>query len=125
MNLYIAIASGGALGALARYWLTGFTESFNSSTFPMGTFVVTVLGSLIIGLVFILMAEKMVLSEQWRPLITVGFLGAMTTFSTFSLDALLLFQQGHYNSALLYVLATVLVCIFAAFAGMQLARLLF
>jgi CrcB protein len=67
--------------------------------------------------------DKVQLIETWRPLLIVGFLGAMTTFSTFSLDALLLFQQGHYNTALIYTAGSVVVCIFATFAGMQLAKL--
>ena len=112
------------MGALSRYWLSSAVEKFNGSGFPLGTFMVNLLGSFLIGIVFILFAEKFSLSDQWRPLIVIGFLGAMTTFSTFSLDALLLFQQGHYNTALLYVLSSVALCLFAAFAGMQVSRIL-
>jgi CrcB protein len=82
------------------------------------------LGSFLIGLLYILFAEKLSVADQWRPVIITGFLGAMTTFSTFSLDALLLFQQGHYNTALFYVLSSVMICIFAAYVGMQIARIL-
>ena len=124
MYTYLAIAFGGAMGALSRYWLSSAVEKFNGSGFPLGTFMVNLLGSFLIGIVFILFAEKFSLSDQWRPLIVIGFLGAMTTFSTFSLDALLLFQQGHYNTALLYVLSSVALCLFAAFAGMQVSRIL-
>ena len=124
MTTYLAIAFGGALGAISRYWLSTAVERFNASMFPLGTFSVNVLGSFLIGVIFIIFAEKLQLVEQWRPIIVIGFLGAMTTFSTFSLDALLLFQQGHYNTALLYVLSSVLVCLFAAFAGMQFTRIL-
>jgi CrcB protein len=85
---------------------------------------VNLLGSFLIGMLFILFAEKLSLVEQWRPVLVIGFLGAMTTFSTFSLDALLLFQQGHYNTALFYILSSVVVCLFAAFAGMQVSRIL-
>ena len=123
MYTYLAIALGGAAGAMSRYWLSTVVERVNGSWFPLGTFTVNVIGSFIIGAVFILFAERLNLVDQWRPLVVIGFLGALTTFSTFSLDALLLFQQGHYNTALIYILSSVLVCLFAAFAGMQLARL--
>ncbi len=124
MYTYLAIAFGGALGALSRYWLTVSIERFNSTGFPLGTFVVNLLGSFLIGLLYIILMEKLSVADQWRPVLITGFLGAMTTFSTFSLDALLLFQQGHYNTALFYVLSSVMICIFAAYVGMQIARIL-
>ena len=121
---YLANAFVGALGALSRYWLTVSIERFNGTGFPLGTFMVNLLGSFLIGLLYILFAEKLSVADQWRQVIITGFLGAMTTFSTFSLDALLLFQQGHYNTALFYVLSSVMICIFAAYVGMQIARIL-
>ena len=125
MHTYIAIAIGGAVGAMSRYWLSTLIENYNSSHYPYGTFLVNVAGSFLIGVCFIVFAEKLHLVVHWRPLIVIGFLGALTTFSTYSLDALLLFQQGHYNTALLYVLSSLLVCLFAAFCGMQLTRVMF
>ena len=110
---------------MSRYWLSTLIENYNSSHYPYGTFLVNVAGSFLIGVCFIVFAEKLHLVDQWRPLIVIGFLGALTTFSTYSLDALLLFQQGHYNTALLYVLSSLLVCLFAAFCGMQLTRVMF
>ncbi len=124
MYYYLAIALGGAAGAVSRYWLSSTVEKFNGSGFPLGTFTVNVLGSFLIGVFFIVLAEKLHLVDQWRPIIIVGFLGAMTTFSTFSLDALLLFEQGHYNTALFYIAISVVLCLFAAFAGMQITRVL-
>ncbi len=122
MNTYIAIAFGGAFGAVSRFWLHSAVQRFNESNFPLGTFAANLLGSFLIGVFFVVLAEKADLSETWRPLIVVGFLGAMTTFSTFSLDALLLFEQGHYNTALFYIVSSVALCLFAAFAGMQMTR---
>lgn len=124
MYYYLAIAFGGAAGAVSRYWLSTTVEKFNGSEFPLGTFLVNVLGSFLIGVFFVVLAEKLHLADQWRPIVMVGFLGAMTTFSTFSLDALLLFEQGHYNTALFYIVASVVLCLFAAFAGMQITRVL-
>lgn len=124
MSTYIAIAFGGALGAISRYWLHSAVQRFNDSGFPLGTFAVNVLGSFLIGIFFVLLAEKAKIAEQWRPVIVVGFLGGLTTFSTFSLDALLLFEQGHYNTALFYIISSVALCLIAAFAGMQISRVL-
>jgi len=124
VNTYIAIAFGGALGAMSRFWLQTAVQRFNGSSFPLGTFTVNVLGSFLIGVFFVVLAEKAQLSETWRPLIVIGFLGAMTTFSTFSLDALLLFEQGNYNTALFYIVSSVALCLFAAFAGMQVTRVM-
>ena len=122
MPTYVAIAIGGAFGAVIRYWLSTSMEHLNGSTFPLGTFSVNVFGSFLMGTLFILFMEKAELIVAYRPLLAIGFLGAMTTFSTFSLDALLLFQQGHYNTALFYVLSSVIICIFAVYFGMLLAR---
>ncbi|MEQ8952926.1 MAG: fluoride efflux transporter CrcB [Gammaproteobacteria bacterium] len=124
MSYYLAIALGGAAGATTRYWLSTTVEPFNGSQFPLGTFLVNVIGSFLIGMAFILLLEKIHLAPTWRPLLMIGFLGAMTTFSTFSLETLLLFQQGHYNTALFYVLSSVALCLVATLAGMQLTRLL-
>ena len=124
MYTYLAIAFGGALGAISRHWLTSAMEHLNGTDFPLGTFVVNLFGSFLIGLVFVVFAEKLSFAEQWRPVIIIGFLGAMTTFSTFSLDALLLFQQGQYNTALFYVLGSVVLCLSAAYIGMYVSRIL-
>ena len=122
MNTYIAIAIGGAFGAISRYWVSESMEKVNGTGFPLGTFSVNLLGSFLIGVLFVIFAEKLELAHEWRPLLVVGFLGAMTTFSTFSHDTLLLFQQGQYNTALFYIFSSVIACLFAAYAGIQLTR---
>ncbi|MGO8673622.1 MAG: fluoride efflux transporter CrcB [Capsulimonadaceae bacterium] len=83
---YALIAVGGALGALARY-IVGYAISIRFPTsFPWGTFVINITGSFIIGLVSTLVAERMLVSPNWRPLVTIGFVGAYTTFSTFEYE---------------------------------------
>ena len=123
MYTTFAIALGGALGAVSRYYLSVAAERWNSGIFPLGTFVVNLAGSLLIGICFVVFLEKLHLVDTWRPLVVIGFLGALTTFSTYSLDALLLIQQGNYNTAIFYIISSVLVCLLAAFVGMQLARI--
>jgi len=125
MYYYLAIAMGGAAGAMSRYWLHSLVEGYNRSNFPLGTFLVNVGGSLLIGIFFVIFAEKANLDAQWRPIVVVGFLGALTTFSAFTLEALLLLEQGLYNTALFYILSSVIVCLLAAYAGMQVTRMLF
>lgn len=124
MSYYLAIAFGGAAGALCRYWLSSFTEHYNNTMFPLGTLVVNVVGSLLIGVLFVLVTEKIQLAAHLRPLLMIGFLGALTTFSTFSLDALLLMQEGLFGTAVAYILASVFSCLLAVWAGMSLVRLL-
>jgi CrcB protein len=125
MTLYLSIAIGGAFGAMSRYWLATYVNNFSNSQFPLGIFAVNVIGSFLLGVAFIFFAEKIELQEQWRPVVMIGFLGAFTTFSTFSLDALLLFQQGHYNTALLYIGGSVILSLIAVFIGIHAARLVF
>ena len=123
MSYYLAIAAGGALGAMARYWLTNLAEQHNTGVFPVGTLTVNVVGSLLLGALFVVTTEKVPAATYLRPLLAVGFLGALTTFSTFSMDALLLMQQGFYGTAFGYILSSVLVCLLAAWAGMSLVNL--
>ncbi len=124
LNVYLVVATGGAVGAVSRFWLSSVLTRLSTSSFPIGTMFVNILGSFLIGVAFVLLAERADIHASWRPLIKVGFLGAMTTFSTFSLDALQLFQQGHYNSAMLYIVGSVLSCLGAAYIGMQSVRIL-
>ena len=123
MSYYLTIAFGGALGAMGRYWLTTATERYNSGFFPVGTFLVNLLGSLLIGIVFVILAEKIQLAAHLRPLVMIGFLGAFTTFSTFSIDALLLLQQGFYTTAVTYIAVSVAGCILAAWVGIYVTRM--
>lgn len=125
MYTYLAIAFGGAAGAMTRYWVHSLIQDYNRGPFPYGTFAVNVVGSFLIGVFFVVFTERVLLDAQWRPVVIVGFLGAMTTFSAFSLESLLLFEQGLYNTALLYILGSVVVCLLAAMLGLQATRALF
>lgn len=117
----LAVAAGGALGAVSRYWLI---SAMSGSRFPWGTFTVNVAGSVVIGVLYVLITEKAALTEQWRAILVVGYLGAFTTFSTFSLDALLLLQGGRLLQAALYVLGSVVICLLGAWLGIVMMRAL-
>ena len=120
---YLAVAFGGALGAMSRYWVYN-SYAHLDSRFPWATLTVNVAGSFLIGIAFILITERLELGPYWRGIVTVGFLGAFTTFSTFSMDTIGLLEQGQYTSAIIYVLSSVAVCIIAAWLGLSLAKIL-
>jgi fluoride exporter len=120
--MYLAVAFGGALGAMSRYWVYNVFPGWADAKFPYATFTVNVLGSFLIGIAFIVITERAQISPEWRGIITVGFLGAFTTFSTFSMDTLGLIQQAQYWTALIYIMSSVLICIFAAWLGLTMAR---
>ncbi len=110
---WLAVALGGAVGAMGRYALLVWLYPVTGNRFPLGTFTANLVGCFLVGICYVLIVEKAVLSPEWRLWLMIGFLGALTTFSTFSLDALILWQNGHGLTALLYVLATVFGCLLA------------
>ncbi len=122
MGQLLAIAAGGALGAVMRYWVSTGVYALLGRGFPWGTLAVNVAGSLLMGFLFVLMIDRLVAGAEWRAFVLVGFLGAFTTFSTFSLETLTLMQDALYLKAALNVLVSVVACIAAAMLGVILAR---
>ncbi|MGB0668977.1 MAG: fluoride efflux transporter CrcB [Porticoccaceae bacterium] len=120
---WFAIALGGALGAMARHGVSTLVFDASSEKFPYATLSVNVLGSFIMGVLFVVIVEKGLLPSEMRNVLMVGFLGAFTTFSTFSLDALGLWQNGHLFLALIYALGTVFLCLAAIVMAVWLTRL--
>lgn len=119
--LWLLIALGGALGAMGRYAMIQFMP-VNPEHFPWAIWLANVLGSLLIGVFYVVIIEKGLLAPTWRPLLMVGFLGALTTFSTFALDAVLLWQHGQSTMAFIYVITSVVACILAASVSITLMR---
>jgi len=122
MNQVLAIAGGGAAGALLRYWISSGVYLLAGRAFPYGTLVVNVFGSLLMGFLYIWLLERVPAGPALRAFVLIGLLGAFTTFSTFSLETLNLMEAGQIGRAVLNVLISVVLCIGAATLGVMLAR---
>ena len=122
MRTILAVAAGGAFGALLRLWVAQGVQALLGREFPFGTLVVNVSGSLAMGVVYVLFFERLEIPPEWRAALVVGFLGAFTTFSTFSMDTLLLVQQGEHARAGMNVVLSVVLCLAACWLGMAAAR---
>ncbi|MCF7484103.1 fluoride efflux transporter CrcB [Vibrio sp. J1-1] len=121
-QLYILgfIAVGGAFGACSRYLISELCILLLGRGFPYGTLTVNVIGSFLMGLLIAAFESEMLATDPWRQIIGLGFLGALTTFSTFSMDNVLLMQQGAFFKVGLNILLNVTLSISAAWIGFQL-----
>jgi CrcB protein len=116
------IALGGALGALSRYFVGFWVQSHvPKSTFPWGTFVINATGSFLLGLIATLLTERILVSPNWRPLVTIGFIGAYTTFSTFEYESA---QLGSSWQAMCNLLGSVVVGYGCVILGIRLAHVI-
>ena len=122
MKLLLAIAAGGAVGALGRHAVSYWSLKWFGPGFPWGTLAVNVIGALAMGLLIELFALRGGVSNEARAFLTVGVLGAFTTFSTFALDVATLSQRKELLLAGVYVASSVSLAILALFAGLALAR---
>lgn len=120
LGLYMVIALGGAMGACLRYFISQMALQWFGKGFPFGTLAVNILGSCLLGIVYGLIESEYVAGHPWRTFLSIGFIGALTTFSTFSLDTLLLLQQGAWLKAGLNILLNLFACLLAAWLGIKL-----
>ncbi len=119
---FLIVALGGALGASGRH-LTGLISlKILGAAFPYGTLSVNILGSFLMGVLIAFLVKKTGFSHEWRLFLATGFLGGFTTFSAFSLDAISLWEKGAYQSAFLYVVASVIFSLLALYGGLMLVR---
>ena len=118
----IAIAAGGAVGALLRFWVSTGVYALLGRGFPYGTLAVNVLGSLVMGFLYVLLLDRMTVAPEVRAALLVGFLGAFTTFSTFSIETLNLIEQADFMKAGLNMVVSVVACLIACWFGLQLGR---
>lgn len=114
---WLAIALGGAVGAILRHLITVWSYPVFSGRFPLGTLIVNVSGSFLIGIAYVLIVERAMLGPEWRLMLMTGLFGALTTFSTFSLDSLLLWHNGQPLTALGYILLSLALCLAATGAA--------
>jgi CrcB protein len=119
----LTVALGGAFGAVARYGMSGWVQTLLGTTFPAGTMVVNVMGSFLLGLSLPLF-ESLAWSAEIRTMVTLGFLGAFTTFSTFSYEAMVLLQGGEWVRGALYMGGSLLLGLVAVLSGMAIASLM-
>ena len=121
MDKYLVVLVGAGLGGLARYVLGSWIMAKYGGRFPMGTFLVNLSGSFLIGLFMTLLTERLQPHPNWRLFLVVGVLGGYTTFSSFEYETLLAVRDGERWMALLYVGASVVACYLAVWLGAVLA----
>jgi CrcB protein len=119
---YVAVMLGGAFGALLRFLVSTAVNKYAGTSFPAGTLTVNVIGSFILVFFTVLSIEKLSLDPVWRMFFAVGFLGAFTTFSTFSYETIALFQDGEYAKAAMNIMLNNFLSIIAGVGGLFLAR---
>jgi CrcB protein len=122
MNNILIVGIGGFLGAVARYVIAIWIGQKWGRSFPMGTFVINVSGSFLIGLLMVLFTERYLVNPQWRLLLVVGFLGAYTTFSTFEYETGSLLKDGEWMMASLNVVGSVVAGFVALKIGEVIAK---
>lgn len=122
MKQILAIALGGSIGALLRFWASTGIHAIVGRDFPYGTLLVNVSGSLAMGVLYVLLVERLALGVEWRAAVLIGLLGAFTTFSTFSMETFALFEDGERLKALINVLLSVSLCLIAVWLGVAAGR---
>ncbi len=120
---WVALALGGAIGAVGRFWLSHHVYQWLGKNFAWGTLAVNVLGSFLMGALAVWLINKIDASVAWRLFIMTGFLGAFTTFSTFSFETLQYLQTGEFSKALLNIMLNVCLCLGAVWLGFHAGKM--
>lgn len=122
MTQLVYIAAGGAIGALMRFWMSTSVYAVLGRGFPYGTLSVNVIGSFVMGILYVMLFERMDVNVELRAALIIGLLGAFTTFSTFSIETINLLESGELSKALLNILFSVSLCLIACWLGVIGAR---
>lgn len=123
MISYLAIAGGGAAGALLRHGVNQVVTSSLGTSFPWGIFICNIAGSFLMGVLIALFAHMWDAPPAIKLFLTTGCLGAFTTFSTFSLDAITLIERGNFGAAGFYITGSVVLALISLFAGLHIVRI--
>ncbi len=122
MEKFLLISTGAILGANARYWIGDWAAQKLGASFPYGTFIINLSGSLLIGFFLTLATERLLIDPRWRLLIAVGFLGAYTTFSTFAFESFNLLAKGQWLAGLGNLLGSTVLGVAAVALGVYLGK---
>lgn len=120
----LAVFFGGGLGALTRYLTSLYMTRVLAVNLPLATFTVNIIGSFLIGFLYILFVQKSDLSPALKLAITVGFCGGLTTFSTFSLELFEMVKNAQYLHAFVYIILSVIICLIAVTVGVYCAKII-
>jgi fluoride exporter len=122
MEKFLLISAGAILGANARYWIGDWAAQKWGATFPIGTLIINLSGSLLLGFFMTLAVERWLLDPRWRLLFAVGFLGAYTTFSTYAYESFTLIFKGEWLMGLLNLLGSTFLGVIAVGIGVYLGK---
>ena len=123
MERFLLICLGGAIGTGLRYWTSGLAASWLGADFPHGTLNVNVVGSFLIGLIQQIGTTTLIIPDTARLFLTVGIMGGLTTYSSFSYETIRLVEVGAWGQAWTNVLATTALCLAMCFLGIAVGRL--
>lgn len=123
MDKILIVGIGGSIGAISRYLLSLWTVERFGAAFPYGTLLANVIGCFIIGIFMTVTTERLIVSPYWRLLVTVGFIGGLTTFSSFSYETFRLLQEAEIQLAFYNIALNFTAGFFATWVGITLARL--
>jgi len=121
-SVWLAVGAGGAIGAMARHGVSRLALKAFGPNFPWGTFMVNVIGSFLMGMLIVWLTTREPVSHNLRAFLSVGILGAFTTFSTFSLDTVILFREKAYIAAGGYLVGSVMLSVMGLLLGLTLAK---
>lgn len=123
LKISLIIGLGGFLGSISRYWLSFIVDKTFFGAYPYGTFTVNIIGCFLLGLIYAFADREQVMTQEMRFFLATGFCGSFTTFSTFSYENQLLYQEGEWTTLITYIVLSVVLGILATIAGVALGKL--